>query len=138
MEKTNQILPAGVSTPYTYFIIGLRNIDRRYFVYFNKEGGHWEIICPIKDHLGEREEIKGVYTELNDKTLDDLRRRKKIGLQLMGDMRKYKKWLQREQDRMIREEAWKRQEIAQLSREHELNAQVHLYSIIWTSTQKQL
>ena len=99
MEKANQILPVGLPGPNTYFLRELEMIDPRYYPYYNRFEGHWEIICPIKDRFGEREEIKGHYAELNHDVLIDLRRRKKIGLILMGDMVKYRKWMKIEQER---------------------------------------
>jgi len=104
MEKANQVLPVGLPRPYEWFTRELEVVDPRYYPHYNRWAGYWEILCPIKDRHGEREEIKGTYPELNHDVIIDLRRRKKIGLILMGDMNAYRKWLKIEQERKKKKE----------------------------------
>lgn len=99
MEKAEQVLPAGLPRPLSGFVRDLNVVDARYYPYYNRSKGFWEIICPIKDQHGEREETKGVYGELDDNAISDMKRRKKVGLILMGDLVKYRKWLKVEQER---------------------------------------
>jgi len=98
MEKANQILPAGLPRPLPSFLRDLKVVDPRYYPYYNRFEGYWEIICPIKDRFGEREEVKGTYGTLDYYAILDMKRRKKIGLLLMGDMVKYRKWMKIEQE----------------------------------------
>lgn len=98
MEKANQILPVGLPRPLPGFLRDLKVVDPRYYPYYNRSEGYWEIICPIKDKHGEREEVKGTYGTLDYYAILDMKRRKKIGLLLMGDMVKYRKWMKTEQE----------------------------------------
>lgn len=90
-------LPAGITSPTKGFLRELGFIDFRYYVRYSFGDGFWLVICPIKDRFGFREETKGRYHLLNDKALDDMRRRKRIGLKLNGDMNEYIKWMKSEQ-----------------------------------------
>ena len=99
VEKAAQILPAGLPRPLPGFVRDLNVVDPRYYPYYNRSKGFWEIICPIRDRFGEREEVKGVYGTLDYQAIHDMKRRKKIGLMLMGDMKKYRKWMKREQEK---------------------------------------
>ena len=91
--------PYYITPPTNGFLRELRIIDSRYYPEYSEDDGYWLIICPIKDRFGERKEIKGRYHHLNDDTLYDMRRRKRIGLRLNGSMKKYIRWLKSEQIR---------------------------------------
>ena len=99
--------PYYIAPPTNGFLRELRCIDPRYYPEYSPDDGYWLIICPIKDQFGERGEIKGRYHRLNDSALTDMRRRKRVGVKLNGDMKKYVKWLKadqaREQRRLITE-----------------------------------
>ena len=104
MKKKDQVLPVGLPGPSSWFLKELECIDPRYYPFYNRFQGYWEIVCNVHDKIGDREVVVAVYPYLNDGALNDMRRRKTIGLMLKGDPKRYRDWLKKEQQEARRKQ----------------------------------
>jgi hypothetical protein len=76
----------------------LEIIDKSYFPAWNEKGGYWEIKKKMHEYYTNKKliaEVKdptiGVFKELNNNALDNLRQRKKLSIQYPGAS--YFKWI---------------------------------------------
>lgn len=82
----------------TWFLKDLEIIDKSFFPVWNEKAGYWEIKKKMHEYFTYKQlfvEIEdptiGVYKELSNSALDNLRWRKKLSVQYPGDS--FFKWI---------------------------------------------
>jgi len=84
-------------------------IDPRYRVIWNKHYRYYNVQYFNRHPLVRRWTNIAVYRYLNDQALDDMRKRKRMGLKCKGDLNQHMKWIKEQEREAKRKEG----EIAQ-------------------------